>query len=102
MAGYIPAPASSPIPQCGATDQSSHRDLIFQPGYQANTHHIYYGTHPTSLKKITTEAALHNVIQLHQYGITPKKGTTYYWQVDSQHQCGKVIAGPLWHYTTQR
>ena len=59
-------------------------------------------THPTSLKKITTEAALHNVIQLHQYGITPKKGTTYYWQVDSQHQCGKVIAGPLWHYTTQR
>jgi hypothetical protein len=102
MAGYIPAPASSPIPQCGATDQSIHRDLIFQPGYQANTHHIYYGTHPTSLKKITTEAALHNVIQLHQYGITPKKGTTYYWQVDSQHQCGKVIAGPLWHYTTQR
>jgi hypothetical protein len=101
IAGHIPAQASSPIPQCGAIDQSIHRDLIFQPGYQANTQHIYYGTHPRSLKKIATTAALHNVIQLHQYGITQKKGTTYYWRVDSQLPCNTVITGPLWHYTTQ-
>lgn len=100
IAGYIPKHASHPIPNMGAVDQPMLRDLIFQPGYKAQQHHIYYGNNPRSLKRIATEVAQHNVICLGKYGIKPGKGTTYYWRVDTVLKHGKVISGPLWYYTT--
>ena len=100
IAGYMPKHASFPIPESGAIKQSTDRDLIFQPGYKAITNKVYFGKTPKSLKNITTKIALHNVIRLHEYGIEPKKGSTYFWRVDTVLEDGQVIIGPIWKFST--
>jgi hypothetical protein len=98
--GYQPPEASIPIPGNGSTNQPEGRELIFLPGYKADSTRIYYGTNASSLVLLANVAAANNVIDPRDHGVTPVGNTTYFWRIDSVQRDGTTVTGTDWNYTT--
>ncbi|VGO19628.1 right-handed parallel beta-helix repeat-containing protein [Pontiella sulfatireligans] len=98
--GFISAEASMPIPNRGSVDQPEGRELIFQPGYEAVSVNVYFGSDSNSLPMLGSFPALHNVIDPRDHGVTPLGGTEYFWRIDTVLTDSSEVAGEVWSYTT--
>lgn len=93
--GYQAPGASVPIPPDGTRNAKPDLDLMWQPGYQAESHTVYAGTNRNSLRKLGTFTGAENICTL---GTKLSSGRTYYWRVDTVDRFGKKLVGKVWSF----
>ncbi len=87
--------ATKPQPHDGATTGTIVPELKWEPGVNAISHKIYFGTetHHLPLLAEVTSPSYDNLPEL-------EGGTRYYWLVTEVWDDGTVIAGDVWTFTT--
>lgn len=97
--GRQEAVASTPIPKDGSTEIALDVDLMYLIGLGGARAHVYAGTHPDTLKQITSLSAYENIVPLAEK-LAIKRGQRYYWRVDTERSDGSLEPGPVWTFTT--
>jgi hypothetical protein len=96
-AGIADSAVTTPIPQDQALGIDFHKPMLkWIPGFNAVTHKIFLGTHPT-----LTDADLVSIQAT--VAFSPPQllsNTTYYWRVDEVNSSG-TVTGPTWSFTTR-
>ena len=92
--------AYSPLPPDGAKYQPTDADLSWQPGQNAVSHEVYFGT-----DKDAVANAQATVFKGKQAPTRFEPGvlamnTTYYWRIDETDVAGQKHVGPVWSFTT--
>jgi len=100
--GQKQALASKPIPRdAGTADDAA--DLMWQEAYQANEHHVYFGTNQSSVAAATASSTEYK--GSFTTGNIYEPGTlafnTYYWRVDALID-NQVVKGTVWSFTVDR
>jgi len=90
-----PGRASNPSPSDGAVEVETDATLNWDPGSNAVSHDVYFGTEsPPPL--VTSQA----MTQFDPGNLNPD--TVYYWRIDEADSEGRRTAGPIWTFTTIR
>ncbi|MBN2271229.1 MAG: hypothetical protein JXN61_11485 [Sedimentisphaerales bacterium] len=85
--------ASDPDPADGAVNISAYTVLTWQPGADAISHDVYFGTtNPPEFQMNQTAATFDPGPLAYE--------TTYYWRIDERNHIGRVT-GAIWSFTTQ-
>jgi hypothetical protein len=74
--------------------------LSWQPGQDAMTHDVYFGTDPAAVEAGTGDTAKGNQPAMMFEPGTLTAGTTYYWRVDEILADGTKVTGKVWSFTT--
>ncbi|MBM4024603.1 MAG: DUF1349 domain-containing protein [Planctomycetes bacterium] len=96
----LPLTAFAPIPADGAKFQGLDVDLTWQPGKDAKSYDIYFGTDRAAVAAGTggTSQGTKSAMTFDPGPL--QAGTTYYWRVDVVTFAGQKNAGALWNFTT--
>ncbi|MBM4027111.1 MAG: hypothetical protein FJ280_17155 [Planctomycetes bacterium] len=89
--------ASAPSPKDGAAGVAMPL-LSWTKGDGAIFHNVYFGTSPnlTDADRVAQNQPF--AMYYHVPGVEP--GLTYYWRVDEVDMTGKIVAGPVWSFST--
>ena len=93
--------ARSPIPADGANFVDPNTDLTWEPGFDATTHDVYFGTDATAVANATKDSDEYKGVQA---ATTFDLGsleleTSHYWRIDEVESAG-TRKGNLWSFTT--
>jgi len=96
-----PVKAHTPTPADEAQFQSTDSDLSWQPGKDAVTHNVYFGTNQQDVADGADDTFQGNTgeTSLELDPLAP--GTTYYWRVDELDSSKNLLeVGDVWSFTT--
>ena len=92
--------AWKPAPGDGEPYTDPNLTLGWQPGLNAVTHDVYFGTDKAAVTEGAGDAFKGNQpLMSYATGLLPPS-TTYYWRVDEVNAVGGKIKGPVWTFTT--
>ena len=91
--------AWKPRPQDGLKWIDPNTELVWQPGKDAFSHDVYFGTDKAAVES-GTGTFQENVILPSWEPPLLTPDTTYYWRVDEVAADGKKTAGAVWSFTT--
>jgi regulation of enolase protein 1 (concanavalin A-like superfamily) len=97
-----PLTAYNPNPSIEAKYIDLDADLLWSPGFKAQSHDVYFGTSPTAITNATTSSAEFKGNQTAAtYALPPLEyDMLYYWRIDEQNTDGTVSKGDIWRFRT--
>ncbi|MCK4886463.1 MAG: hypothetical protein KAS96_03685, partial [Planctomycetes bacterium] len=102
IVGDYPKLAKKPSPAHESTDNYLNVTLSWNPGTDANSHQVYFGTDESAVAGADTGSPVYagevSVSSYDPNGLELMK--TYYWRVDEVDAEGGTMEGPVWQFDT--
>jgi hypothetical protein len=94
----LPVWAGRPTPANGAADASQTAVLMWNPGDEAASHEVYFGTDASALESKGSQDLGSEIFDPGQL----EMATTYYWRIDevNSSNAGSPWTGEAWSFTT--